>query len=642
MAILAARNISKSFGERLLFDGVTFELNEKDKVGLVGSNGSGKSTLFRILLDEESASSGEIFKQRDLSIVSMEQIIADKDKTIYEVGMSCFEKLIDIENELEQINSLLNDAQGKELEELINRQHSLNTKYEQDGGLTFRSRVRSTLLGLGFSEDELNQPISKISGGQQNKVQLASVLLSGASLLLLDEPTNHLDIESILWLEDFLKNYSGAYIVISHDRYFLDVVTNRTMEFKNTHFYLTNGNYSRHYDLMADEQEHLRRKYVNTQKEIRRIEGIIEQQKRWGREKNIKTAQSKQKQVEKLKATLVAPEKESYKLRFRFDADFSSGNDILMVSNLKKSFNKPVFSNVDMHIRKGERIFLYGPNGCGKTTLLKILMGLDYADEGTFQFGAKVRPGYYEQHMTSLHSELNIIEEIRETYPQMDDSEIRGALGVFLFKGDDTLKTISKLSGGEKARVQLLKLMLSGVNFLILDEPTNHLDISSRDALERALEDFGGTMLIVSHDRYLIDRLADRLLVFSPNGLDEYLGGYSYYLEQKSNRSTLNADFDDDELSKEPLKKNDYRLQKEKQSAINRANGLISRIEEKIQNCESEIDSLMQQLSLPDIATDYQKSAELSALVESLKSQSEELYIEWEEAQENLNTLLSE
>ena len=428
MPVLAAHHLKKSFVERLLFSDVTFEINEKDKVGLVGVNGCGKTTLFRILLGQEQPDEGSVYKNRGMRVVSMAQSIEDTEQSVYDATLAVFAPLMELEAAMEQVNAALEHAEENELDALIRRQHSLRERYEDGGGLTFRSRTRAALLGLGFTEEELRKPLSIMSGGERNKAQLARVLLSGANLLLLDEPTNHLDIDSIAWLEEYLRGYAGAFIVISHDRYFLDAVTNRTMEIKNTRFFLSEGNYTRHAELMADEQEMLRRKYLNTQKEIRRIESIIEQQRRWGQERNFITAASKQKQVERLRATLVAPGRDTEGIRFRFHADEVGGNDVLIAEGLSKAYETPLFRGVDLHVRKGERVFLLGPNGCGKTTLLRILMRKERPDSGSFYFGAKVRPGYYEQHMTGLHNELSALAEVREAYPRMDDTEIRTAL----------------------------------------------------------------------------------------------------------------------------------------------------------------------------------------------------------------------
>lgn len=641
MPVLAAHHIKKSFVERLLFEDISFEINEKDKVGLVGVNGCGKTTLFRILLGQEQPDEGTIYKNRGARVVSMAQSIENTDTSVYEATLAVFAPLMELEAAMEEVNAALEHAPEKELDALVRRQHSLRERYEDGGGLTFRSHTRAALLGLGFTEAELQKPLSNMSGGERNKAQLARVLLSGANLLLLDEPTNHLDIDAIAWLEEYLRGYTGAFIVISHDRYFLDAVTNRTMEIKNTRFFLSEGNYTRHMELMADEQEMLRRKYLNTQKEIRRIESIVEQQRRWGQERNFITAASKQKQADRLRATLVAPERETEGIRFRFHADEVGGNDVLIAEGLSKAYEAPVFRNVALHVRRGERVFLLGPNGCGKTTLLRVLMRKERPDAGTFYFGAKVRPGYYEQHMTGLDDALSALEEVREAYPRMDDTAIRTALAAFLFRGDDVHKELGLLSGGERARVQLLKLMLSGANLLLLDEPTNHLDIASREALERALEEYDGTLLIVTHDRYLVDRLADRVLYLTGEGVEEYIGGYTEFLAERARRAMLHEAHAQQPFQEEAAapKQNDYRAKKERQSALNRAAGEVRRAEERVAAAEEELASLEAELALPDVASDYKKASELARTADEKRQALEGLYRKWEEAQAHLEEL---
>ena len=638
MPVLAAHHIKKSFVERLLFEDISFEINEKDKVGLVGVNGCGKTTLFRILLGQEQPDEGTIYKNRGARVVSMAQSIENTDTSVYEATLAVFAPLMELETAMEEVNAALEHAPEKELDALVRRQHSLRERYEDGGGLTFRSRTRAALLGLGFTEAELQKPLSNMSGGERNKAQLARVLLSGANLLLLDEPTNHLDIDAIAWLEEYLRGYTGAFIVISHDRYFLDAVTNRTMEIKNTRFFLSEGNYTRHMELMADEQEMLRRKYLNTQKEIRRIESIVDQQRRWGQERNFITAASKQKQADRLRATLVAPERETEGIRFRFHADEVGGNDVLIAEGLSKAYEAPVFRDVTLHVRKGERVFLLGPNGCGKTTLLRVLMRRERPDAGTFYFGAKVRPGYYEQHMTGLNDALSALEEVREAYPRMDDTAIRTALAAFLFRGDDVHKELGLLSGGERARVQLLKLMLSGANLLLLDEPTNHLDIASREALERALEEYDGTLLIVTHDRYLVDRLADRVLYLTGEGVEEYIGGYTEFLAERARRAMLHEAHAQQPFQEEAAapKQNDYRAKKERQSALNRAAGEVRRAEERVASAEEELAALEAELALPDVASDYKKASKLARTADEKRQALEGLYRKWEEAQAHL------
>ncbi|MDD6044829.1 MAG: ABC-F family ATP-binding cassette domain-containing protein [Clostridia bacterium] len=636
MALIAASGISKSYSSRMLFEGVSFEIAPRDKVGLVGVNGCGKTTLFRILTGEESPDAGAVMKHREAKLGYMLQNVENTSATLYESAVEAFDGLIRMEEELERISADISKGKG-DISALISRQQTLNERYQREGGLTFRSRVRSTLTGLGFTEEELSKPLSDMSGGQRNKAQLAKMLLSGAELLLLDEPTNHLDIKSIAWLEDFLRGYPNAFMVISHDRYFLDRVTNRTLEIKNGRLFSSNGNYSRHIELMSSNNEILRRHYLNQKKEIRRLEGVVEQQRRWGRAHNFITAEAKQKQIERLKAELVEPERDTASIHFRFTARETGGNDVLITENIAKAYDKPVFSGASMHIRKGERVFLLGPNGCGKTTLMKIITGKETADTGSVRLGAKVQPGYYEQTMASLDPKSTALEEIHNSYPNMDLTDVRTALAAFLIRGDDVFKEISTLSGGEKARVQLLKLMLSGANLLLLDEPTNHLDIPSREALENALDEYDGTMLIVTHDRYLVNRLADRVLYMESDGLTEYIGGYDDYLEA-SERRTKEAPVQ--EIKAE--KPNSYKAQKERQSLINRASGEVRRAEERIAQAEEKLEEINALLASPDISTDYVRSAALAKEAEEQRQIVEELYAAWEQAQQKLDELMAE
>jgi ATP-binding cassette subfamily F protein 3 len=514
---------------------------------------------------------------------------------------------------------------------LVRRQGALRDEYENEGGLTYKSRVRSALLGLGFTETELTQEAASLSGGQLNKAMLAQVLLSGADLLLLDEPTNHLDIKSVEWLEGYLKSYTGAFIVISHDRYFLDQVTTRTMELKNARLYFSNGNYSAHLELRSTEQEVQKRHYYNTQREIRRIYGIVEQQRRWNRERNIKTAESKLKQIERLKKTLVEPEKETEGIRFQFQARKTGGNDVLIAENLQKSYgDKHLFQNLDLHVRAGERVFLLGPNGCGKTTLLRILMGRESADEGFSYFGAEIEAAYYEQNMRSMQEERTVAEEVWFGYPRMKRTDVYNALARFLFRGDDANKRVQMLSGGEKARVQLLKLMLSGANLLLLDEPTNHLDIASREALEEALLEYEGAIIVVTHDRYLVNRLADRVLYLKNGTLMETIGGYDAFLDAQAQEETDSA------LTPEEKPKNAYQEKKERQKELTKAKSAVKKLEAEIERKEAEVQALAAELNQPDTAADYQAAGRLSKTLQDRKDELEALYREWEEATEAL------
>lgn len=635
MALITVQKLEKSFGGRTLFSDVSFEIGAKDHVGFVGANGTGKTTLFKILLSQEEADSGEVHRAKLLRMGTLAQAPDVRaGQTLYSLVLDVFSGLMELERAMDDVNARLLSGSTQAL---IDKQNELRERYEREGGLTYRSRVRSALLGLGFSEEELLQDAATLSGGQLNKAMLAQVLLSGADLLLLDEPTNHLDIQAVEWLEGYLKTYAGAYIVISHDRYFLDQVTTRTLELKHAKLYQSNGNYSRHIEQRATGQEIARRHYYNTQKEIRRIYGIVEQQRRWNRERNIRTAESKLKQIERLKKTLVEPEKEEAGIRFAFHMRAPGGNDVLMAEDMAKAYGeKKLFSDVSLHIRTGERVFLLGPNGCGKTTLLRILMGKESADAGGSYFGVGVESAYYEQNMRSMRDDNTALKEVWDAYPRMSRTEVRNALAAFLFRGDDVEKRIGDLSGGERARIQLLKLMLSGANILLLDEPTNHLDIASREALEQALEGYEGAMLIVTHDRYLVNRLADRVLYMRPDGLVETVGGYDAFLEALGEEKAA-------QKQQEPEKpKNAYQEQKEKQSALARAKSAQRRAEQDVEDKEAQIAGLEEALSAPGIAADYMEAGRLSKELDARRAELEACYHIWEEAEKTLLALQEE
>ena len=636
MPLLAVSNIKKSFVERTLFEGMSFEIDASDKVGLVGANGCGKTTLFNILSKRDVPDEGSVYISRDAVIGTMQQHTDDGENTLFESVLSVFGYLEQIERKLDEINAELERGEGN-INALIAKQHRLNEEYELRGGLTYKSRARAAALGLGFTEDDLSRPMSSFSGGQRNKVQLARLLLSEANLLLLDEPTNHLDIESVEWLEDFLRSYRKAFIVISHDRYFLDKVTDKTIEIKDRTIYATNGNYSRHIEKRATDREIQMRQYLNTQKEIRRIYGIVEQQRRWGQERNFVTAASKLKQIERLKSTLVEPERDLATVHFGFSAREISGNDVLMAHGIRKSYvDKHVLNGIDLHVLKGERIFIVGANGCGKTTLLRILARTERPDAGYFNFGANVEAAYYDQTLSQLNDGNTVLNEAWDDhYLTMTQTQIRSTLAAFLFRGDDIEKKVGCLSGGEKARLQLLKLMLSKANLLLLDEPTNHLDIASREALERALENYGGTMIVVTHDRYLINRLADKVLYMDNGVVSEHIGGYDELMEDLERKKVETVV----EAEAQRPRQNDYRAQKERQSAINRQKGEVRRSEERIAALEGEIAAMEKELAKPTVASDYKKAGELSAKIDSRRAELNGLYEAWDEAQRKLDEM---
>lgn len=633
MIVLSGNDISVSFGGETLFHDVNFRLEENGRAGLVGVNGCGKTTLMHVINGRQEAETGGISKAAGIKLGCMEQyVIRDDNITLYDEVLEIFRPLIDAENELADIAVAIDT--GDHSEQTLSRQMQLQERFEREGGLTYKSMTCSALVGLGFSEDDFNKPISVMSGGQKSKAQLAKLLLSGSNILLLDEPTNHLDITACEWLEKFLTEYKGAYIVISHDRYFLDKVTDTTFEMENRTLREYKGNYTRYLELKAEAREAQQRVYDRTVKEINRIEGIVEQQKRWGQEHNFITAASKQKQADRLKETLEKPEDLPEAIKFTFRAKEGGANDVLIAKGLSKSFDRTaVFTNAELDIKKNTTTFILGENGCGKTTLLKILTGEYQADSGEYKFGNNIQFGYYDQAQTDLDPSKTVIDEVWDRYPGMTQTQVRSALAQFLFKGDDVFKNVGKLSGGEKARVSLLKLMLSKANMLLLDEPTNHLDIHSREALENALASYGGTLLIVSHDRYLINKLADRIVWLGKTGTVNIDGNYDRYIELKEAKAQSEQAV---QVKAAEGKKNDYKERKERESTLRKLSGALKRCEQSIDEVGLKTAELAQQMSQPEIATDYEKTSALAQEIEALKEKEEALTAEWMELSEQI------
>lgn len=632
MTVLNVQNLSMYFGERELFSNVNFDINDKEKVGFIGPNGVGKTTLFKLIRGEYEPTSGAVIRSKDVKIGYMEQhACSTGGRTLYDELISVFADLMELERQIAEVNRRLENNDG-DLHENLRLQDELNVRFNNDGGLTYKSRTRSALLGLGFSEKDFALTTDKLSGGQRSKVELAKLLLSRCDLLLLDEPTNHLDIKSVEWLEGYLKAYPGAVFVISHDRYFLDKITDKTVELENRRTRCYKGNYSEFLVKKHAEQKAIEDKYDNDMKEIQRLEGVVAQQRQWNREKNIKTAESKLKQIERIKAQLVVPDSRVERIRFNFEAKAVSGNDVLTVNELSKSFGeKKIFQNADLHIKRGERVFLLGDNGCGKTTFLKILMGEYMPTSGKFSFGENVFKGYFDQVQAKLDLNKTAIEEVWTAYPRLTQTQLRSALAAFLFKGDDVFKKLSECSGGERARIALLKLMLGGCNFLLLDEPTNHLDAFSREELENTLLDYDGTMLVVSHDRYFINKLATRIVELNTDGMTEYIGGYDYYIEKKSSQPTLTR-----ETVKAEVKPNDYKLKKEQASQQRKLKTQLKRVEEEISVLEAEISDIETQLNSEDTQSDYEKLIEFTRLLQEKNDELEEKYSLWEEIQESM------
>ena len=633
MSALSAHRISKYFGDRCLFDKLSFDVGEHDRIGLVGSNGSGKTTLFRLLIGEESTDSGDILLSKNTRIGYLEQhTLQNEVITVWEAVERVFEPISRMERELTELSEKLT-AVTEVPTEWLDQQQQLREEFEAAGGLYYKSRIASTLTGLGFTNEQFSQPVSTLSGGQRSKIAMGCLLLSDANLLLLDEPTNHLDIPSVEWLEGFLRSYPGAAIIISHDRYFLDKVTTRTLEITQGTVYATNSNYTAHKEKRERDKEVTLHQHKTMERQIKKLEDNIALLKRWNREKSIRAAESREKRLERLKEQQVEVEQAEHTIRFGFTADTVSGNEVLEASELSMNFSSPLFSNVNFGLRRGERVFLIGPNGCGKTTLLKLVTGELQPRSGYLRLGSKVSIGYYDQIQSQLSYDKTALDQLWDDYPDLTQTEIRNALATFLFYGDEVFKPVSALSGGERARLLLLRLMLAHDNLLLLDEPTNHLDIASREALEAALEGYDGTLLIVSHDRYFINRMATRILHMTPDGCESYTGNYDDYIERcaVSESAALTSD--------KPIKENTYKLRKEQESQKRKLTTQVRRCEEEITVKEALIAALQQQLDQPEIAAQYEEVVRISAELEQHNKELEDLFARWENTQTLLESM---
>ena len=628
MSLLTAQNLTFGFLDGVLFKGAAFKVEENDKIGLIGANGTGKTSLFKLIIGTYTPNEGGIVRGKDVRIGYMEQYLeCDDNQTLYNEALTVFSDVARMEEELEEINERLLTESSIEL---IEKQVKLTEEIERRDGLVYKAKTKSALIGLGFSEKDLDLKVNSLSGGQRSKLSLCKLLLSDTNLLLLDEPTNNLDIDAVNWLEDFLIKYKGAVIVVSHDRYFLDKITTFTMEIAHKKLTLTTGNYSVFQKLKAERELTIEREYEKTITEIKRIEGIIEQQKRFNQARNYITIASKEKQIERLKETLVVPDKALKSIHFSFKTDVRTGDEVVNVKDLSKSFpDKKLFSNFNLSVFREDRVFLLGPNGCGKSTFLKILNKEVNQDYGTFRFGSNVKIGYFDQNIDKLHSDKTVLDEVWDMYRFMTETEIRSALAMFLFCGEDVYKKVSLLSGGERAKISLLKIMLSKPNFLILDEPTNHLDITSREVLENALSDFDGTMLVVSHDRYFINKLANKTVYLTHDGAVNIDGNYDNYLQYRENQNAVAVT---DKEEKKPIV-NDYKLRKEKASNERKRKTRISKLEVEIEETENKISLLEEEISTPEISANYEKLLEYTNNLNELRTSLEDMYSEWEELQ---------
>ena len=637
MVILQGKDIELSFGERVLFSKVDFAVDENDKIGLAGINGAGKTTFFRLLSGQDMEDwSGRLDKPRDVKIGFMEQhVLRNEDVTVYGEAISVFQPLIDMERELDELHRRIDS--GRQDAALLEKQMRLTEQFQRDGGLTFRARTRSMLTGMGFSEENQQKQVSVLSGGERSKLQLVKLLLSGANLLLLDEPTNHLDIEATEWLEKFLLDFRGAYIVISHDRYFLDRVTNKTFALDNNTLTVYKGNYTEYLRQYDERAAFLAKKYAEMTEEIARIEGIIEQQKRFNQAHNYVTIASKQKQIDRIRAELVPPPPPKKHMKFSFPCTLAHGTDAVTVQNLAFSVeNRQLFRNVSFDIKYGERVFLMGANGCGKSSLVKILMEKYKADSGRFFIADWLKTGYFDQLQDlRLTSRKTVLDFVWDDYPRMTRTEVQSALAVFQIVGEEVSKQVSTLSGGEAAKVVLLKIMLSGPNLLIFDEPTNHLDLEARQALTEALENYKGTMLIISHDRSLINKIATKIMFLREDGVEVFEGNYDKYKEAHADEPQIS-----EEKPKKVPRQNDYKLQKELQSRLRKAKTRMERAEQALDNATAEANVLNGRMS--DGGMDYTELMEATERLAVLEEEQARLLGEWEAAEAEVSVLQQE
>lgn len=633
--ILNATNISKSFGSNEIIKDATFLVNEHEKVAIVGVNGAGKTTLLKILTGEESADSGSITLAKDAKLGYLRQINnVDSALSIIDELYTVIEPILNMEKRMSQMQEDMKHLTGSELEELYSSYTALTHSYELMDGYAAKSRVVGILKGLGFEEADFDRKINTLSGGQKTRVFLAKLLLEEPDIILLDEPTNHLDLRSIEWLESYLLNYKGAVIIVSHDRYFLDKIVSKVIDIENGNVQMYLGNYT---DFSNKKQMLLDAKmkeYLNQQQEIKHQEAVITKLKQFNREKSIKRAESRQKQLEKIER-VEAPQTYSENMRLSLDISKESGKDVLTVHNLSKSFDhKKLFEDINFEIKRGERVAIIGDNGTGKTTLLKIINGLLNPDTGEVIYGSNVSVAYYDQEHQVLHMDKTLFDELSDTYPDMTNTQIRNILAAFLFTGEDVYKKIADLSGGERGRVSLVKLMLSKANFLLLDEPTNHLDIVSKDVLENALNNFPGTVCYVSHDRYFINKTATRILDLTENRLLNYIGNYDYYIEKReaveeaanlTSTEQTQKPVDVSESKKEWIDNKTALAQKKKvKNALNKCEKEISEIEDKLQSIDEEFAN-------PENASNVGKLMELQKQKEALEKRLDKLMEDWEE-----------
>ena len=634
--ILSCQSICKSFGEKVILQDASFHIEEWEKAALIGNNGAGKTTLLRIIMEEISADSGQVVIAKDKKIGYLAQYQdIHGHHTIYEELMTTKQYILDMEDKIRSLEQEMKYVAGDKLESLMNSYTRLTHQFELENGYAYKSEIVGVLKGLGFEEEDYGKQIENLSGGQKTRVALGKLLISKPDILLLDEPTNHLDMESIAWLETYLLNYPGAVFIVSHDRYFLDKVVTKIVEIEAAQMRMYEGNYSAYALKKAQLRDAQYKAYLNQQREIKHQEAVITKLRSFNREKSIKRAESRVKMLDKIQR-IEKPIEIDNQMRISLEPRFISGNDVLTVEGLSKAFpGQTLFTDINFEIKRGERVALIGNNGTGKTTILKILNGIVAADAGRFALGSKVQIGYYDQEHHVLHMEKTIFQEISDTYPTLTETEIRNMLAAFLFTGDDVFKPISSLSGGERGRVSLAKLMLSEANFLILDEPTNHLDIASKEILEEALNSYTGTVLYVSHDRYFINQTATRIMDLTNQAIVNYIGDYDYYLEKKDEMTRIYAPVQ--ETAAQEVKENvsetklTWQQQKEEQALKRKRENELKKVEARIEELEARDKEIDETMVLPDICTNVAECTKLSREKAAIAEELEGLYEKWEE-----------
>jgi len=629
--ILACNTISKSFGENAVLKKASFHIEEREKTAIVGINGAGKSTLLKIIIGQLLPDEGEVIisKGKTLGYLSQHQDL-ESSNTIYEELLTAKQDLILLEEQIRSLEQQMKSAAKDKLDSLLNTYSRLNHEFEIKNGYAYRSEIAGVLKGLGFTEEEFSKQVNTLSGGQKTRVALGRLLLSKSDIILLDEPTNHLDMESIRWLETFLINYPGSVIIVAHDRYFLNRVVTKIVEIDDGRVTVFQGNYSSYSEKKALLREAEMHQYLNQQQEIKHQEEVIAKLKSFNREKSIKRAESREKMLAKIEVA-EKPSEINAAMNIRLEPNIISGNDVLTIRNLKKSFgNLLLFQGVNIDIKRGERVAVIGNNGTGKTTLLKIINQMLPMEEGTVTLGSKVHIGYYDQDHQVLHMEKTLFDELSDSYPDLDNTRIRNILAAYLFTGDDVFKRIKDLSGGERGRVSLAKLMLSEANFLVLDEPTNHLDIVSKEILENALNNYTGTIIYISHDRYFINKTATRILELTNQNFINYIGNYDYYLEKREILSKPPTAPSEPAISKEEGAKQDWKVQKDEQARIRKRQNDLKKTEEEIARLEATSSQIDELLTQEDIYSNAAKLMELNAQKEALTGQLTLLYEQWE------------